>query len=202
MNESEEAVLVRRCQAGDKDAFRVLIEQHSKILFGTAFLMTRDRGLAEDAVQEALVQMWKHLSSLRLHGSLKAWLLRIVVNEVKQQLRKRRLPTLPLEQASELADDPGEAETAIVRDEERQRLRQALGMLPPEQREAVVLRYFSDLTVPEVAAVMGQREGTIKSRLSRALDRLGEILRGDKMWEGRGENNDRRKIGTRTSRLL
>jgi RNA polymerase sigma-70 factor (ECF subfamily) len=183
LNDLEEA-LIRRCQAGDKEAFCMLIEQHSKMLFGTAYLMTRDRGLAEDAVQEALVKIWKHLPSLRLHGSLKAWFLRIVVNEVKQQFRKRQIPTVPLEQVSELTADPGEAETELVRHEEHQHLKQALGMLPLEQREAVILRYFSDLTVPEVAAVMGQREGTIKSRLSRALNQLGEILSSDKTWEG------------------
>lgn len=180
LNEPEEAALVRRFQAGDEEAFRALVEQHSRVLFGTAYLMTRDRGLAEDAVQGALTQMWKHLPSTRLRGSLKAWLVRIVVNEVKQQYRKKRVPTVPLEQASEVASDPQETETVMVRDEERQHLGRALEMLPPEQREAVVLRYFSDLTVPEVAAVMGKREGTIKSRLSRALDRLGEILRSDK----------------------
>jgi len=184
LNESEEAALVRRCQTGDKEAFRTLGGQYRSVLFGTAYLMIRDRGLAEDAVQEALIQMWKHLPSLRLHGSFKAWLVRIVVNEVKQQLRKKRLPTVPLEQASEVADKLDEAETAMVRDEERQHLKQAMEMLPPEQREAVVLHYFSELTVPEIAIVMGQREGTIKSRLSRALDRLGEILRSDKRWEG------------------
>lgn len=184
MNESQEAALVRRCQAGDKEAFRMLVEQYRRVLFGTAYLMTRDRGLAEDAVQEALIQMWKHMPSLRLHGSFKAWLVRIVVNEIKQQLRKKRVPTVPLEQASEVADDLDVTETAMVRDEERQHLRQALKLLPLEQREALVLRYYSDLTVPEIAAVMGQHEGTIKSRLSRALDRLGEILRGDRTWEG------------------
>jgi RNA polymerase sigma-70 factor (ECF subfamily) len=105
--------------------------------------------------------------------------LRIVVNEVQQQFRKRRLPTLPLEKASELAGDPDEVGTAMVRHEEYQYLRQALGMLPSNQKEAVVLHYYSGLTVPEIAVVMGQREGTIKSRLSRALDRLGDILRSD-----------------------
>ncbi len=184
MIESEEAALVRRCQAGDEEAFRTLVEQYRSVLFGTAYLMTRDRGLAEDAVQEALVQMWKHLPSLRLQSSLKAWLVRIVVNEVKQQLRKKQVPTVPLEQASEVAGDFNEAETAMVHDEERQHLRQALEMLPLERREVVVLHYFSDLTVPEIAAVVGQHEGTIKSRLSRALDRLGKILHGDKRWEG------------------
>jgi RNA polymerase sigma-70 factor (ECF subfamily) len=184
LNESEETALVRRSQAGDKEAFRTLVGQYRSVLFGTAYLMTRDRGLAEDAMQEALIKMWKHLPSLRLQSSLKAWLVRVVVNEVKQQFRKKQVSTVPLERAPDMAGDFSEAETAIVHDEERQHLKKALEMLSPEQREAVVLRYFSDLTVPEIAVATGQREGTIKSRLSRALDQLREILRGDKRWEG------------------
>lgn len=169
----------------------MLVEQHSRVLFGTAYLMTRDRGLAEDAVQNALIQMWKHLPSTRLRGSLKSWLVRIVVNEVKQQYRKKQLPTVSLEQASEVEDGSEETETVLILDEERRHLKQALEMLSPEQRETVVLRYFSDLTVPEVAAVMGQREGTIKSRLSRAVDRLGEILRDDEILGERRKNHGR-----------
>lgn len=180
MNESQEAALVRRCQAGDKEAFRMLVEQYHSVLFGTAYLMMRDRGLAEDAVQEALIQIWKHLPSFRLKSSLKTWMVRIVANEVKQQFRKKRVPTVPLEQASEVAEDLDEAETTMIRNEESQHLRRTLEMLPQEQREAVVLRYFSELSVPEIAAVTSEREGTIKSRLSRALSHLGEILRSDR----------------------
>jgi RNA polymerase sigma-70 factor (ECF subfamily) len=179
LNEPKEATLVRRYQSGDNEAFRMLVEQYRSVLFGTAFLMTRDRSLAEDAVQETLVKMWKHLPSLRIGGSIKIWLIRIVANEVKQQFRKKRVPTVPLELVAEEMNSFNEVETAIVRDEEHQQIRQALEMLPSEQREAVVLRYFSELTVPEVARVLGKREGTVKSRLSRALDRLGGILRGD-----------------------
>ncbi|MBN2462469.1 MAG: RNA polymerase sigma factor [Dehalococcoidia bacterium] len=184
MNEAEEAALIRRCQVGDKEAFRTLIERYRSILFGTAYLMMRDRGLAEDAVQEALIQIWEHLPSFRLKSSLKTWMVRIVVNEVKQQFRKKQVPTVPLEQASGAAEDLDEAETAMIRNEESQHLRRILEMLSQEQREAVVLRYFSELTIPEIAAVTGQHEGTIKSRLSRALSHLEEILRGDRTWEG------------------
>jgi RNA polymerase sigma-70 factor (ECF subfamily) len=181
--ELEEAHLIRRCQARDKDAFCVLIEKYKKVMFGTAYLMTHDRSLAEDAVQEAIIQAWKHLPSLRLSVSLKAWLVRIVVNEINQQRRKKHISTVPLEYAREIADDCDDAETVMIRNEEHQYLRQALEMLPSEQKEAVILWYFSDLTIPEVAAVMGEREGTIKSRLNRALNRLGEILHKDKTLE-------------------
>jgi RNA polymerase sigma-70 factor (ECF subfamily) len=183
LSESEETTLVRHCQEGDKEAFRMLIEQYRSVLFGTAYLMMRDRGLAEDFVQEALIQTWKHIPSFRLKSSVKTWMVRIVVNEVKQQFRKKQVPTVPLEQASEVMEDLDKAEAAMIRDEENQQLRRTLEMLPREQREAVVLRYFSELTIPEIAKVTGEREGTIKSRLSRALDRLKEILRSDRTSE-------------------
>ena len=185
MNESQEAALIRRCQAGDKEAFGMLVERYRSVLFGTAYLMMRDRGLAEDAVQESLIQIWKHLPSFRLKSSIKTWLVRIVINEVKQQTRKKKLPMIPLEEAKEVVGELDEAESLLIRSEERHRLRLALDKLPSEQKEAVILRYFSDLTVPEIAAVMNQREGTIKSRLSRAVDRLSEILSRDGIGEGR-----------------
>ena len=177
MSGPAEAVVVRRCQRGDREAFAVLVERNRTMLFGTAYLMTRDRQLAEDAVQEALIQIWKNIGSLRNPGGLKAWLARIVVNEVRQQARKRGAPLLSLEDLP----DPPEANGAIngtAGSEMREDLARAVGMLPPDQRETVVLRFFSDLTVPEIAVATGSREGTVKSRLSRAMDRLGEMLRG------------------------
>jgi len=147
------------------------------VVFGTAYLMTCDRESAEDAVQNSLIQMWNHIASLRLRTSLKAWLIRIVVNEVNRQQRKKRLPMIPVEEIPEAGGDPDETEKIAVSHERYRNLRRALEMLPSGQRAVVVLRYFSELTIPEIAAVTGIRQGTIKSRLSRALDRLGEILR-------------------------
>ena len=185
MNESREAALIQRCQVGDTEAFRTLVEQYRSVLFGTAYLMIRDRGLAEDAVQEALIQIWKNLASFRLKSSVKTWMVRIVVNEVKQQFRKKKLTMISLEETNDAPKESDGVESTLIHDEERRILRQALYRLPPEQKEAVVLRYFSELTVPEIAAVTNQREGTIKARLSRALDRLNEILGRDGMWEVR-----------------
>ena len=185
MAQSEEAELIRRCQAKDRDAFRLLVENYRKVMFGTAYLMTKDRGLAEDAIQEALLQMWKHLPSLRQGVSLKAWLVRIVVNEVNRQRRKKRVPTIPLEYAPDMADDCDDAATTMIRNEDHHNLRQALELLPAEVRETVILRYFSDLTIPEIAVAIGKPEGTIKSRLSRALVRLNEILSNSEALEER-----------------
>lgn len=169
MNESEEGDLVRRCKNGDKEAFCSLIELHHSVIFGTAYLMTHDRSMAEDVVQESLINMWKHIPSLRQQSSVKPWLIRIVVNEVKQQFRKKRVQVIPLDEALDIPDEVEDIETNTIRHEEQEDLMKTLNKLPEEQREILILRYFSDLTVPEIALIKGKREGTIKSRLSRNL---------------------------------
>jgi RNA polymerase sigma-70 factor (ECF subfamily) len=169
--------LIRRAQAGDHDAFRLLMESYRRVLVGTAFLVTRSEGLVEDVVQEALVQAWRGLPSYRPTGSFKGWLVTILVNQTRKHHRKRRVPTAPLEEAAEVADTLDGPEEGAFREDERRRLRQALAMLNEEHREALVLRYYADLTVPEIARVLGCPEGTVKSRLSRGLDRLGGLLR-------------------------
>ncbi|KTB47794.1 RNA polymerase sigma factor, sigma-70 family [Dehalogenimonas alkenigignens] len=176
MDEPEEAALVRRCQAGDAEAFRILVEAYRNTLFGVAFLMTHDRPAAEDAVQGGLVQVWRCLPSLRGPSKVKPWLIRIVVNEVKQQFRMKHVPVAPLEAAADIPDETDLPEQKVISAERRQTIRRALSKLPPEQREAVVLRYYSGLTVPEIGGTTGQPQGTVKSRLHRDLAHLGKEL--------------------------
>jgi RNA polymerase sigma-70 factor (ECF subfamily) len=174
-----DAEAVNRCQQGDRDAFRVLAERYGSVLFGTAFLMTRNHAIAEEMVQEGLVLAWRGIGGFR-GGSLKAWMARILVNRVISEKRRGGAPTISLddpdfrEPASGEADDPAAA-TAVRLEQER--IRGVLQQLPEEARQVVVLRFFSELSVAETAAALGVREGTVKSRLSRALDRLRELLR-------------------------
>jgi len=172
----DEALVVRRCKDGDREAFRVLAERYEGTLFGIAYLMTHDRPTAEDSVQEAFLKMWKHLPSLRSEDKLRAWLVRILINEVRNAERKARAPTVPLEAASEQAISDS-FERTIESAEVRQRLREAIRTLPRDQKEAVVLRYFGGLSTSDAAAAMGCREGTVKSRVSRGIDRLQAVLR-------------------------
>jgi len=173
-----EAEIISRAQAGDQDAFRLLTESYSKVLLGTAYLMTRDTGLAEDAVQEALVNAWRGLPAFRPNGSFKAWLLRILINQVNQQLRKKRLPTTSLEEAVVTSEDPQRLEEEAIRNEQKRHINGALDRLQPSHKEVVVMKYYADLTVPEIARAVGCREGTVKSRLHRALGHLGRTLHG------------------------
>ncbi|XUW99890.1 MAG: sigma-70 family RNA polymerase sigma factor [Dehalogenimonas sp.] len=183
MDDPGQAALVRRCQDGDTEAFRILIEAYKGALFGVAYLVSHDRSTAEDAVQESLVEIWRHLPSLRDPARIKPWMMRIVVNEVNQQLRKKRVPSLPLETADILCDANPPEEAALSEDR-RRLIRKALSGLPQEQREAVVLRFYSDLSVPEIAAATRTPEGTVKSRLHRALEHLNKALQAEGLEAG------------------
>ncbi|MFC1866148.1 RNA polymerase sigma factor, partial [Chloroflexota bacterium] len=93
MNESRhsEEELIRLSQQGDETAFRFLVEKYKSALFGTAYLILQNYQVTEEAVQETILKMWGHLPSLRDNNKLKPWLIRIVVNEARQLLRKKRV---------------------------------------------------------------------------------------------------------------
>ena len=108
---------------------------------------------------------------------VKPWLVRILVNTITSQRRRGSVPTTALEEAthSEVAGNPAELAERVANQLE---VRQAIAALSEEHKQVVMLRYFTDLSVPQVAQVVGCREGTVKSRLHRALrhlrDEIGE----------------------------
>ena len=171
-----EEELIRRAQAGDWNAFELLLERHRTALARTAYLVTRDREAIQDIMQEALIQIWRDLRSYRPYGSFKAWMLKITLNKARKHYRKKRVPTVPLEAAIEVSGNAEWPEETVEREEQTHRLRQALDLLTTDHREVLILRYYNELTVPVIAKVLGCREGTIKSRLSRAHSRLEQAL--------------------------
>jgi RNA polymerase sigma-70 factor (ECF subfamily) len=161
---SGEGELVMRAKAGDRTAFDDLLGPHVDKAFRLAFGMLHDREAAEDAVQEAAVRSWRKLNNLRPGTPLRPWFLAIVANQCRTPMRGRWWSVLRLE-APERAMSAG-FEDRIARGAD---LRAALRKLAPDQREALVLRYYLDLQLEEVAAIAGVPVGTVKSRISRGL---------------------------------
>ena len=173
-----DAEAIQLCQDGDRDAFRHLVERYKDTLYGTAFLMTGDRAGAEDQVQEAFLSAWRGIRRFQRGRPFKPWIVRVLVNTVVSHRRRRSLSMAPLEEADR-AEDSSDVVESVMAGTRHEMVRGALQRLSPEHRQVVVLRYFADMTVPEVALSVGVREGTVKSRLSRALGRLREELEGD-----------------------
>jgi RNA polymerase sigma-70 factor, ECF subfamily len=158
--------LVERARRGDHDAFAVLARAFVARLDAAARLILRDPDLAQDAVQEGFIRAWRSLPSLRDPDRFEGWLRSLVARSCLDILRKRRRRPIEVELAS--TDGPS-VDDASAGAADRDLLDAMLRRLPPEQRVVVVLRYYFDLEVPDIAATLGIPVGTAKSRLHRSI---------------------------------
>jgi RNA polymerase sigma-70 factor (ECF subfamily) len=176
----DERELVLRAQRGDEHAFAELLRAHQEIAFRVAYLITGTPSEAEDAVQDGSLKAWRALGRFRSGEPWRPWLLAIVANEARNRRRSAgRRADLLLRAArdrtsGDAAPFPGtsSAESAALEADERRRLLSALETLPEEARNVLACRYLLELSEHETAAALGLRRGTVKSRTSRALERL------------------------------
>ena len=175
---SDEAVLALVARS-DEQALAELYRRFGRLAYGLAFRILRDDALAQDAVQEAFLGVWRaagRFSAERAKPS--TWLLTLVhrraVDLVRREERRR---TEPLEAETEPGDVEATDEAELAT--QRQTIREALRQLPAEQREAIELAYYGGYTQSELAERLGQPLGTIKSRMFTGLARLRETLGED-----------------------
>jgi RNA polymerase sigma-70 factor, ECF subfamily len=174
---SDEALLALIARADDQ-ALAELYRRFGRLAYGLAFRILRDDALAQDAVQEAFLGVWRAADRfVAERAKPSTWLLTLVhrraVDLVRREERRRAEP-LPETEPSD-TETADEAELAT----QRQTLRDALRRLPPEQREAIELAYYGGYTQSELAERLGQPLGTIKSRMFTGLARLRETLGED-----------------------
>jgi len=174
----EDAELARRAREGDDGAYEELVKRYGQIAFRVAWLITRDRGEAEDAAQEAFMKAYYALPRFRPDAPFRPWLLRIVSNEARNRARSgRRRRGLVLRAAAVSDGDAAPSpETAALAGQDRETLVEALHMLSPPDREVIAYRFLLGLSEREAAEALGVRLGTAKSRLSRAMARLRAAL--------------------------
>jgi RNA polymerase sigma-70 factor, ECF subfamily len=151
------------------------------IAFRTAYLITRSAADAEDAAQDAFVKAYAALGRFRRRAPFRPWLLAIVANEARNRRRSAARRAALTERAGaaqelSLGDAAPSPEAALLVAEERRVLLEAMGRLSEDDRIVLECRYFLELSEQETAEVIGRRLGTVKSRTSRALERLREQL--------------------------
>ena len=172
---SDEALLAEVARS-DEAALAELYDRFGRPAYGLALRVLRDASLAEDAVQDAFLQVWRSAGTFD-PGRAKAstWLLTFVhrraVDLVRREERRRTEPTASAPEPTE----PGADEGAEIRSR-REIVQEALRRLPPEQREAIELAYYGGLTQSELAERLDQPLGTIKSRMFSGLQRLQALL--------------------------
>jgi RNA polymerase sigma-70 factor, ECF subfamily len=168
--------LVRRARRGDEAAVEAMVREHQEAMFRLAYLLLGDAADAEDTAQEALIRALASLHRFDTSRPMRPWLLSITANLAKNRLRSHsRYQSALRRAANESLTLPAADEAAA----EAQTLWQAVRQLQDADQEVIYLRFFLELSVTETAQTLRVREGTIKSRLSRALTRLRQVLARD-----------------------
>ena len=178
-------LLLRRAQSGDPEAFERLMEPLEQLVWRVCWHYTGNREAAEDCGQEAMIRIWRNLANYRGECALESWVYRIAANCCMDWLRKKKrdwsVSMEPMvEQGFDPADDAPGTEAQVVAKDERQRLREAIALLPDDQREALILTQLEKVSYEEAAQALGVSEGTVKSRVNRAKARLKEILSAER----------------------
>lgn len=175
MNESD---LINEAKQGDNNSFNTLLKVYIKEAHQTAFLILHDYTLAEDAVQEALIQIH---SSLKRYDSKKAsfktWINRIVVHCALKQARKKRFTFEFKDELQKKSTDTPHIHLMLK--EESQLISDCIQQLAPKYRTVIVLYYFQELSVKNISKVLNIREGTVKSRLYKSRKKLSVLFQSN-----------------------
>lgn len=183
MVQFEDQQLVQLVLDGDTEAFNDLVERHQSRAYNLCVRMLGDADAAADVAQDGFISAYKHLPSLR--GEFRPWLMRIVANACRDVLRsQKRRPSVSLDlerddddtPAMQLADTGDGPEAALMKSELQKTIAGALGAIPDDQREVIILSDIQGLSYQEIADMTGINIGTVKSRLNRARSRLRELL--------------------------
>ena len=172
-----EAFLVLRAQSGDREALDALLASVQEPLYRYLSTLVRERHLAEDALQETFVRVYRKLGWLREPGLFRPWAYRIATREAFRQLKRERRWAEQVrdeEALSAVAAPPPREELAP---ELSARLRETVAGLSPASRAVIVLYYLHEMSLEETAAVLGVPLGTVKSRLAYGLESLRRQLR-------------------------
>ncbi|RJE85680.1 sigma-70 family RNA polymerase sigma factor [Paenibacillus sp. 1011MAR3C5] len=179
----EERQRIEQLKRGEESALSWLMERYGSDVLRTAALLLKDRYLAEDVSQETFLTAFRKADQYRGDGSLKGWLLRIAINLCRSRMRRASWQRLFLREWMDLDQDAADRSVWTHSEEpgstgwmDRMTLREEIGRLPLLYREVIVLYYFHEMHTAEIAHVLQESEGTVKSKLHRARKKLKRQL--------------------------
>lgn len=182
MDSFEDKELISRIRDGDIEAFEVLVNIYGNRLLKTCYLILKDEKDAEDALQDTFLLVHKNIKKFKGKSTLYTWLYAIAVNQCRNRLRKKK-ELVPFDDSVEFGEIE-DLEEKVMEYISKEKLRKELLSLPFIYREVLVLFYFNDLSIKEISEVLEEKEGTVKSKLSRGRNILqGYLLKGGFSYE-------------------
>jgi RNA polymerase sigma-70 factor, ECF subfamily len=177
----DDAAAVARARDGDQEAFRVLVDRHSRSIYRLAFRMTGRAEDAEDVVQEAFVRAYRQLSRFESRSNFATWLYRITFNCSVDYMRARPYRETPeahekLELLSGHSQGPTTHDLAYA-GEIGERVQEALGTLSPQERAAFLMRHYQGCSIEEICGALDLRTNAAKHSIFRAVRKMRDALR-------------------------
>ncbi|HEY5617266.1 MAG TPA: RNA polymerase sigma factor [Vicinamibacterales bacterium] len=179
----DDATVVARVLAGDKQQFAQLVIRYQGVLYRHAVSMVFDHDAAADMVQDAFVRAYTNLRTCRDHSRFRAWLFQTLRNRCLDYLKEARRKNVPLDHAGSIADAAESPADLVERARLREEIRRALTTLPDPQREAFLMRYVEDLPYETMAELLGASVSALKMRVMRAREALVSALQSDEVTE-------------------
>ncbi|MCB2204072.1 sigma-70 family RNA polymerase sigma factor [bacterium] len=177
--ETGDDVLITRFQAGDEDAFRILLERYSERIRNLVFSVLHNPDLIDDVTQDVFIKAYRALPRFRFDASFYTWLYRITINHCRDIMRKQKLRrSLSLNTLLEVRDKELTAKTSVppVDTDTKEWIQRGLQRLPEKYRTPVILKDMEGFSYEEMAEIMQCELGTVKSRLSRGRSMLRSWL--------------------------
>ncbi len=174
-----DAEVIARVSAGDRDAFRVIVERHARNVFRLAYRMVGNEADADDVVQETFLRAFRQIGRFESRSNLGTWLHRIAVNCSLDLLRRRPRKAeepVPLDAERRTDADAVSPERLVFGSEVQSRVALALGALSPSERAAFLLRHFEGHSIEEIGHVLGLRTSATKHTVFRAVRKMREAL--------------------------
>lgn len=183
---TSDAAVVARVLAGDKDAFRLLVDRHTRSIYGVAWRMTGNHQDAEELVQETFLRAYRSLRSFELRSSFSTWLYRIAVNRALDFLKAKKM-----EDKYQISEDPGPKEDdreiqvatsnpgpdrLLLSAEARQKIAQAIELLSPAERLAFTMRHMEGKSIEEIGQALNVRTSAAKNSIFRAVQKIRQQL--------------------------
>lgn len=184
--EISDAAVVAQVLAGDKDAFRLLVDRHTRSIYGVAYRMTGNQHDAEEILQETFLRAYRSLHSFELRASFSTWLYRIAVNRCLDFLKAKKMTD-----AYQITDNPDQDEDSrevqiaatnpgperlLLSEEARQKLSHAIGSLSPAERLAFTMRHMEGKSIEEIGKALNIRTSAAKNSIFRAVQKIRQQL--------------------------
>lgn len=183
--ESDDRHLFARIGGRDASALRALIGRHQVRVYRFLLRFVRSPAIAEELTNEVFMEVWQNAHRFEGNSTPQTWMLSIAHHKAVSALRKRREEAWDEERALDIADESDDPETIVQKRDKGAAMRRCLEGLSAEHREIIDLVYYHELSISEVAAVVGIPENTVKTRMFYARKRLSELLKSagvDRGW--------------------